>query len=487
MSFEVLLPPLFVTLGAWALWIGWFRPRLMPFLLAATLPCNNFLIEWHVQWSPGKVVLLAFGLVLPFHLLKRSKLPLFSKLPHTVRRFLAIQLLLTIIAYFFFRGSIVDPGLDTMRNPTYRSLVQLISEWIRVGALLAIIGWVRDRQTVLRIYKICLAVTTSAALYGVYQFVGYYAGLPITGIARAQADFNGQYAVIEIAGVELFRVGSFVGEPKHLAEWLIPSIVFIVCTKVFPSLGVRSWLTSYLVLLLHIAALMLTFATSSYLGLLLGLFPMAWLYRGSSTNVARVAAVAGIISIAGFSFASLIGSELSRQILMERTVDRVGQEEPSLVVDTAAIRFLEDHPAYLLSGVGVGNASFHLDDYVPGWVGQQFDNPVPLSISSMYLLLLIEGGLPVLLLFVLFLTQHLLEARELALAAKRQSDRALILTSAAICCMVAALGGFYSTEEDGMLWLYWGLLLTTCGIIARATSRKTEARALTLEMQPLPS
>jgi hypothetical protein len=486
MSLETVLPALFVILGVCALRTAFFKPRCMPFLLAATLPCNNFLIDWHVQWSPGKVVLLAFALGLPFHFLNQPEVRPSLKLPEGLPKFLAVELLLTAIVYLLFQGSIADPGFDTTRSVAYRPLVQLVSQWIRVGALLAIIGWVRDRATLLRVYKVCLGVTSCAALYGLYQFIGYYAGWPITGIARAQASINGQYALIEIAGVELFRIGSFVGESKHLAQWLVPSILFIICTKVFPEMQTRWWLTSYPVLLLHILALVLTFATSSYLGVCLGLLPIAWLCRGGKVNPFRVVTVVGIIAVAVLGLVSLAGGELSKEILLQRTVSRIDQDEPSLVVEIAAVQFLEDHPGYLVSGVGLGNASFHLADYVPDSVGQQFEKPVPLGISSMYLLFLLEGGIPVLLLFVFFLTKSLLKAREVALSAETRADASLVLTSAVICCMVAMLGGFYGTEEDGMIWLYLGLLVAACRMVKPARIPTPLLGQLVPEAQTLP-
>jgi len=90
-------------------------------------------------------------------------------------------------------------------------------------------------------------------------------------------------------------------------------------------------------------------------------------------------------------------------------------------------------------------------------------------------LLLLEGGIPVLALFVFFLIKSLFKAREIALSAEATADVSLLLTSVVICCMVAMLGGFYSTEEDGMLWLYWGILFAVCGIVQRA-KRKDEPR-----------
>jgi hypothetical protein len=475
MLFEDILPVVFVILGVCALCIVSFWPRFVPFLLAATLPCNNFLIDWYVQWTPGKIVLLAVALVLPFHFLNQPKVRPSLKLPRALSGFLAVELLLTVIAYLLFQNSLSDPGLDAMRSVAYRPFVQLISQWMRVGALLAIIRWVNDRETVLRVYKVCLGVTSCAALYGLYQFIGFYAEWPITGISRAQTDLDGGYALIQVAGIQLFRIGSFVGEPKYLAQWLVPSIIFIACTKIFPKMQTQSWLTSYPVLFLHIVAFTLTFATSAYLGVCLGLLPIAWLSRGGKANPLRVATVVGIIAVTVCGFILVAGDALANDALLQRTVGRVRADEPSLVVDMAAVQFLQEHPRYLVSGVGLGNGTFHLADYVPDWVENYYPNPVPLSVSSMYLLLLLEGGIPVLALFVFFLIKSLFKAREIALSAEATADVSLLLTSVVICCMVAMLGGFYSTEEDGMLWLYWGILFAVCGIVQRA-KRKDEPR-----------
>ena len=454
------LPYIFIILGCATLITALLKPSLLPYLIMVSFPCGNFLIDWYVQWSAGKVVLLVVFVMLPFIALNNRKLRTYLRMPSFLLAFIIVQLISTVIATVLFQDTAVDFGMDFSRSATVRPIVQLLSQWIRIAALVAVIGWVRDRHSLVRMYKTGLFVSTWASIYGVYQFIGYYAGWPIMGIARAQEELSGQMPVFQVAGFEMFRVGSFVGEPKFLAQWLVPSALFIIAVKVFPKMLGRSWLTSYPVLALHILVFLLTFATSAYFGVLVGAVPLLWMWwTGRSRAVSglhalMVAAVVGAILV-GMTF--YFGENVAMELLRGRTVDRINSESVSVVVDLATIDYIKEHPLSLVTGIGSGNATFQLSGYSPevDWLLAAG----PISISSTYLRYLLEGGIPVLFVLVFFLGKWVLRSRELALSTESPFDMRLLLTGAGICWMIFSMGIFYNSETGGPLWPYWGLLI----------------------------
>jgi hypothetical protein len=275
-------------------------------------------------------------------------------------------------------------------------------------------------------------------------------------IHRAQADLSDGYALFQVGSLQVFRVGSFAGEPKEAARYLLPSIVLIVFSRCTSITQLRSWLTSYAILTLHVIALVLTFATSSFFALFISapfLFYLLSRYRGQVRldRLVLVFALSGIVMWSAIAMAG--GLRASSRIYSARVTERVGSiDGPEL----AAFEFLKEHPRYLLTGIGFGNSSFALRPYYD----PRYYVPLTVSLDSGYLQILLEGGVPVLLIFLWFLGGWLKRGFRLAVTGSRDEYRGMLVTIMAVCLVLGAVHAFAGAESQ--IWVSWGVLVSLC-------------------------
>lgn len=448
---------LYSLVGLLALASVLVKPRWVPILLVLLMPLGNFDFDWHVGFSLSKIVLIVFLLSLPAQHAVTPDLGSRLRLPASLWVFLVCTLLPTVVS--FGLGEVTSSqGFEALRGPQLRPIVQLLSLGIRIAGLLVVLGWVTDRGSAITVYKAILLVSTLIAAYGLYQFVGYYAGWPIMGITRPQAELSGGHALFSIGGISIFRLGSFVGEPKQAAKFLLPSILLIISAKTLSIVPLRSWLTSYPVLALHCLAFVLTFATSSFFGLALSIpgLTLLWMcYRGQLSLGRLTAAV--VIATLGIAVLVRIGGgrEAAKRVFEARFIDRVGEIGSP---ERATIEFLKDHPGYLATGIGLGNSSFYLRPHFD----PAYYRPLTVGQNSSYLQVLSEAGMPALVSFLVFLGGWLIRGFRLTLHSEAGEYQALVAATTGICLTLAAINAFSSTESSGQIWVAWGLLIALC-------------------------
>jgi hypothetical protein len=457
------LVAVYVGVGMLALLVVAVSPKWLPALLVLVMPTDNFDLEGPVTLTLSKVVLLVFLITLPAQLAaarqaKRVKVPLSLCL-----FFLAV--IVSTVASLASSASMSGEGFDLLRSPGFRPVVQILSLCLRASAFLVIQMWASDEPSWARVCKATVFVSTLIAAYGVYQFIGYYRGWPIMAIHRWEPESSGGYALFSIGSLEIFRVGSFVGEPKGAAQFLLPSVVLIMFARSTAVVRLRSWLTSTPILGLHVVAFILTFATSSFFGVFISLPILSyllWRFPGRVRLDRLLVAVLFLSVAVGIVLGLGGGRETASEIYRARITERVGAVDSP---ERAALSFLQEHSRGVLTGIGWGNASFVLRPYFD----PKYYRPLTVSLNSGYLQILLEGGILSLFAFLWFLGGSLVRAGRVALREQDSEHRGMLTTTIAVCVVVAAMYAFVGTESQ--IWVFWGLLISlVCGRQVRSSS-----------------
>ncbi len=452
------------------------RPQLIPVLLVAVMPTGNFDVDWGVGFSLSKVVLIIFLMLLPAQSVVAPDPHHRLRIPASLWVFLLCAFLSTVASFWI--GEVHQAhGFELLRGPQIRPVVQLISMGIRIAALVMILRYVTDSAAAARVFKAMVAASTLVAAYGLYQFAGFYAEWPIMGITRPQADLSGGVALFKIGEASIFRLGSFVGEPKEAAKFLLQSIVVIISVKSFSIVRMRSWLTSYPILVLHCLAFVLTFATSSLFAVVLSLPALAMLWLGYRGKLG-----AGRLATAGLMGALLMGAAIhvaggtgmARQIFEARLTARVLEVDSP---ERATIELLKERPLYLVTGIGFGNSSFYLRRYYD----PSYYRPLTVRQNSSYLQILTEGGVAALASFLVFLAGWLLRGFRLSMRSATGECQALVATATAMCLTMAAVNLFSSTDFNGQIWVCWGLLIALCRL---ATNPEPQRQRIPIQAPP---
>jgi O-antigen ligase len=237
-------------------------------------------------------------------------------------------------------------------------------------------------------------------------------------------------------------------------------------------MGSRGWRRAGWSLLLagNALAIVLSFNRNMWTGLILGLILLAVL--GGAVLRTRLA-LAITVGVAALLLVGVVGAGLGQSAGVAAVAER-GQTilQPSTVSQSSSIRDRERETRAawrtaqdnLLVGVGPG-ASFGIVLSVP--VGNNSFLRVPqLYLHNQYLYLLVVGGVPALLAFLLFLGESVRRAWS-----RTQRDPAILACGIGIASiMVSAIVAIYFSVEDMTLPL--GLL---AGVIVAATARLEEA------------
>jgi len=452
---------LYLVVGMLALLSIAVAPRWLPALLVLVMPTDNFDLEGPVTISLSKIVLLVFVITLPAQIAVAPRQARRMRVPLSLCVFLLAAIVLTL-------GSLASPasmsgeGFDLLRGPAFRPIVQVVSLCLRASAFVVIQMWASDDASWARVCKATLFISTLVAAYGAYQFIGFYRDWPVMAIHRWEPDASGGYSLFAIGSLRVFRVGSFVGEPKGAAQFLLPSIVLIMFARSTAVVRLRSWLTSVPILLLHVVAFILTFATSSFFGLFVSLPVLSyllWRFPGRLRLDRLLVAVFFLCIAVGAAIALGVGREAASEIYRVRITERVGAMDSP---ERAALDFLIEHPRRLVTGIGWGNASFVLRPYFD----PKYYRPLTVALNSGYFEILLEGGVLALLAFLWFLGGSLLRAGRIAVREPDNEYRGMVTTTLAVCVVLAVTHAFVGAEPQ--IWVFWGLLISLCGAEARS-------------------
>jgi len=238
-------------------------------------------------------------------------------------------------------------------------LVNLFSIWnaINVTRAIAIFMWVtfsvmvcfllvntvRDEERLRKIIKVLIISGVLTSLFGIYQFIGSYLGLPT--FLRDVYGPTGWY---------LTRIHSTALEPLHFASYLL--VVIPVTAALYQSRSAifnRSLLFFGLVVMS--VAMLMTIARGGYVGLVLAVFVIFLLSKGSvqasgGGKKIFVALLYGAVILA--IVVTLLAPGMLRETILGGAAVRAGSSFARMLLVKDALMMFERHPLF---GVGVGN------------------------------------------------------------------------------------------------------------------------------------
>ena len=339
-----------------------------------------------VSWSLGKLVPILSAVNL--NSLKPAGLKLY--LPFVIYTFIS-----SLICCLFWD---IPQGVNFWYGDA-RVYLQLISFLSLVLSTLGLATAISEKNGT---RLLILFLQFAAIIHGiasVYQLIANGLGLPLIGIGRAHGltmdnDAGDVAAFVAENGMEIFRPGGLMGEPKTAAVLFGVMLLHGIFVGVEPGSSKKMRIVGILSLVLSAAGFLLAFSTSCFAGfaVLLVFFLFALVSRSERLfSVFKIAAamffMVGVwFLLTNASIDSLI------DIFTQRTVGRLdGTMDPPV---EASINKLLSNPFVAIFGVGQGGSSFVVMEFL----GTSFDYAYAPNIGM--ILLLIESGILGTLLFL---------------------------------------------------------------------------------------
>ncbi len=226
------------------------------------------------------------------------------------------------------------PIQDTLlRGRIGRGVTQWLTFALRAATPLVFLAIVTTPALARWILKRWLTVTTLVCFYGLYQVPAFYFHLPAVFIYRGFGDPTGRLAgIVRIAqgstgALNIFRVSSLLGEPKQLAAFLLPTMVFLGVLALRLSATRTTTRTRqravWALFAIHVVTFILTFSTGGWVAALVSAVFVLWSSRHSATFWRIVTG----ISI-GFVILGILATAVPTvsELLHARLLDRLGRE-----------------------------------------------------------------------------------------------------------------------------------------------------------------
>ena len=198
------------------------------------------------------------------------------------------------------------------------------------------------------------------------------------------------YAHFEVAVLQ--RVGGFAGEPRHLAMFLVPSLIILLFNSTIKNAPKRGLFSRYN-LFLHLIALGLSASTSGVFTLLLSsgvVFSLSTI-RGHFRGISSLLFWTVLITAAALF-------TLDQQFIRERIIDRASFDRimHSEFNTAASMELMQHYPVIPLTGVGVGVSPYLIKDmssYEAAYSSTLYDAHFFIRNPPGLLLLVLESGL----------------------------------------------------------------------------------------------
>ena len=252
------------------------------------------------------------------------------------------------------------PGAPAgLQAPSVRPIVQAAS-YALVLLFFLIPTLVRIELSDLRDLAVKVQAFIAAdAAYGIYQLLAHRLGLPFRGIEYFTGAGGRQgVGVMSAAGAQLWRMSGLSNEPKQLAALTLVGLVMALMSRgLYESDAKR-----YLVLGLCATGFVGAWSTGGMLAALVLLATgLAWTLGSPAHAVRRVTIIAvAAVAVALVGAAALGGFSHGVSVFKEVAFGRVSipglhqAQGASPRIENAVVRYFEDHPLTLITGLGLG-------------------------------------------------------------------------------------------------------------------------------------
>lgn len=334
-------------------------------------PLSYFSIWQFGTLDPARLCggLLIIGALLRY---KRAPgIPLGTR--HPIFYFTLYVIGITIIGSFFWPLEAIS-GRSTVYS-LFRPLVQVFN-WL----IIVLVSWqiavvLCNHDDFHRIRKIIILMGVLHSFYALYQISAFYLDLPMTGIRRPYSEIGKgygipQYGIDTYMNTALYRVNSFVGEPKHFGT------ISLVWISLLMSLFLESKQdkVSILKMFLFLVVLLLTYSTVAITGALItmSLFLLLSIYYNKSglwsfilwvSSLVVIIFILGTYNILGFGTGSILEIFSERTIQSWQSILIFG---PNDLPEVESLEVLKERPWLIWFGTGLGGISFYIAQNIGG-------------------------------------------------------------------------------------------------------------------------
>lgn len=341
-----------------------------------------------------------------------------------------------------------------LRGRIGRGLTQWLVFALRAATPLLLIAVMPTRGVAKKFLKLWIIISTIVCLYGAYQVVAFYRGLPAIFVYRGFHDPTGEHpGAFQIASEmpsrssRIFRVSSLIGEPRDLAGFLLPATVFLgVLALQRRGHGVglssrwrgRKLLT--LLFLLHAGTFMATFSTGGWIAVLVALPAVAWILW-KTTAAWKIGTWLGTTFLLAWLATLLVPN--TREIIEERFFNRLSStvlEHPYYGVPQLR-HLMATWPHTIFVGASPGGTLLY-EDYLYAEAG--------------IIHYVTELGALGMLIFVLFLVAAFRAIAPRALFVNPSPDPLRVALAASFLASALALLSLTTPEITSALWVFLG-------------------------------
>ena len=199
----------------WALKQGRL-PAVIYYICVATMQYFSFwmFITWDLQRACG-LILVAGGLFL-----YRRPMEIPPSYSRGLKVFFTYIVFITIVGSFFWEIRAMSGSSSVYGS--LRPYVQILNWAIILGVAWQISLALYEKNAFAKVRNAFVLLGLMHCAYALYQLIAFWLGLPMTGIRRPAADVGLEamfphLSFATIGGIPLYRVTSFVGEPRSLA------------------------------------------------------------------------------------------------------------------------------------------------------------------------------------------------------------------------------------------------------------------------------
>jgi hypothetical protein len=436
-----------IILGFVSLLMTMVRIRYVVVLLVFLMPFQNIVYQSFVSFDLYKVVTLGF--VFGFFLRAAIDPTILKKLYMNkwLIAFLIIVVISGLLNYSYLKELDTSSFSESFfRGPTGRSIVQLFSLLLRIAMFQMAIVCIDSLSVLKTVIKWMLISITILSFHGVSQLIGYHLGFPIMGLMRSTLEASGEIATFSIGGTLFYRITSLAGEPKMLAQFLLPMILLIFIAQ-RQKINFGYLLTSKGILVMHVSIFLLCYATSSWLAFVIALPFIMYVWRGDKIKVSvwgflKIIVIFGLV--AGIIWGSAITEVFTSRFMKRIPIDRTIGYDTGIIHELDVLEFLQKHPSFIPFGMGIGNLCFYTSTHVS-------------PLNSGTLREIAEFGLVGFLFFVIFIVSILRKSLFIIRHNKNKIVNNYSQISLALVITSMAMDLFYSTELNGQLWFYLGI------------------------------
>lgn len=417
------------------------------------LPFSGIVFDWitgvrfPVQIIPSQFL----GMLTMIGYLLRGKRLKFTRHDKAIFVFFAIAIFTSLISYTSIISVNVDFVGGIFRNPVGRSFAQLFGLGFMIGLYLLSVNILTTQQRLNTALKLFLASLFITSIFAIYQFIGYFFGLPFGGIYYP--------ALMEVIAPQMVgdfaRVGSVSGEPRQLSYVLLPGIFILLPLIVLKSRLFKSRVVPFIFLFSIFTAFVFTFARSGWVSFLVSfsvsslilLFYKSremsnkkWLKGLTSLGLLLLVFVVldRIISLAGYSLGYAV---------YERFFSIWNVWNKSYIEDIYLRETLKLAANNFWWGVGFGNSSFYIT--VKPYV----------DMTGTYLRLFSETGIFGLLTFLLFLSGNLIYSIRAMKTTPDNGNRVIILALfTGVLSLLINWTHYGQDFNNPLIWVLLGML-----------------------------